>query len=204
MKKISLFCGCALILIGLGQVYAAQSDPIKMMQTITSNVQSEIKKNRAAIDRDPTFTYKIIDRIVLPHVDFIEMAKWIAGKAAWNSSSPKDQEAFIREFKILVVRTYSSSLNKYNDEKVEFFPLQKSASNTRIQVSSKITRAGKEDIKVDYRLIADNDDWKLYDIVIEGVSILKGFQAQFSEQIRNHGLSAVINKIKLHNEGKSE
>ena len=204
MKKISLFLGYFLVLVGLGQVQAAQSDPIKMMQNITTNVQAEIKKNRARIDKDPTFTYKIIDQIVLPHVDFIEMAKWIAGKSAWNTSSAKDQEAFIKEFKVLVVRTYSSSLNKYNDEKIEFFPLQKSASNTRIQISSKIIRAGKEDIEVDYRLIASDSDWKLYDIVIEGVSILKGFQAQFSEQIRNHGLSTVINKIKLHNVGKGE
>ena len=202
MKRRNLFFLSVFMLISLGSTYAAQPDPIKLMQAITTKVQTEIKKNRATIDKDPTFTYKIIDRVVLPHVDFVEMAKWIAGKTAWNAASPKEQEAFIKEFKILVVRTYSSSLNKYNNEKVEFFPLQKSASNIRIQVSSKIIREGKEDISVDYRLIADNDDWKLYDIVIEGVSILKGFQAQFSEQIRNHGLSTVVNKIKLHNEGK--
>jgi phospholipid transport system substrate-binding protein len=204
MKKINLFSGIFLLLFNLGNVYAASTDPVKMMQTLTSNVQIEIKKNRVAIDKDPTFIYKIIDRLVLPHVDFVEMAKWIAGKSAWYAAAPQDQEDFIKEFKILVVRTYSSSLNKYNDEKIEFFPLQQSASNTRIQISSRIVRSDKEDVKVDYRLIAENSNWKLYDIVIEGVSLLKGFQAQFSEQIHNYGLKSVINKIKLHNEGKSK
>ena len=204
MKTVIKYLGCFLMFVGLSQGQAAQTDPIQMMQSITTSVQAEIKKNRTKIDRDPGAIYVVVDHIILPHVDFVEMAKWIAGKSAWNTSSANDQEKFIREFKVLVVRTYAITLNKYTDEKVEFLPLRKSASDTRIQISSKILRTDKEDIRVDYRLIASNDDWKLYDIVIEGVSILKGFQAQFSEQIHNQGLNIVANKIKLHNEGKDK
>ncbi len=204
MKKIVSLFWCFFVVVGLSQVQAIQSDPVKMMQSLTTNVENEIKKNRTKIDRDPKAIYRVVDQVVLPHVDFVEMAKWIAGKSAWGAASVVDQEAFIKEFKILVVSTYATTLNKYSDEKIEFLPMHKSASSTRVQISSKIHRTNKADVSVDYRLIAGEDDWKLYDIIIEGVSLLQGFQAQFSEQIHNAGLKSVIQKIKLHNESKVE
>ena len=203
MKKIVLLFGIFLLVFGFNQVQAVQADPIKTMESITTSVQNEIKKNRARIEKDPKAIYEVVNQVILPHVDFVEMAIWMAGKSAWSKASAADQAAFIKEFKVLVVRTYATSLNKYNNEIIEFFPMQTSASSTRIQISSKIHRLNKEDLRVDYRLISNNSTWKLYDVIIEGVSILKGFQAQFSEHIRNNGLKAVTQEIKLHNEGKS-
>ena len=203
MKKIVLLFGIFLLVFGFNQVQAVQADPIKTMESITTSVQNEIKKNRARIEKDPKAIYEVVNQVILPHVDFVEMAIWMAGKSAWSKASAADQASFIKEFKVLVVRTYATSLNKYNNEIIEFFPMQTSASSTRIQISSKIHRLNKEDLRVDYRLISNNSTWKLYDVIIEGVSILKGFQAQFSEHIRNNGLKAVTQEIKLHNEGKS-
>lgn len=204
MKKIVLLFSYVLLVFGVNQAQAAPpADPMKTMQAITTSVQNEIKQNRARIEQDPKAIYAVVNQVVLPHVDFVEMAIWLAGKSAWNKASAADQVAFIKEFKVLVVRTYATSLNKYNDETIEFLPIQTSASSTRVQIASKIHRANKEDLRVDYRLIFDSGTWKLYDVIIEGVSILKGFQAQFSEHIRNNGLNAVTQEIKLHNAGKS-
>ena len=202
MKKIIFLVGMFWGVLFAGQAVAQAADPLQMMQNLTNNVQTEIRKNRATIDKDPTAIYGVVNQVILPHVDFVEMSKWMAGKAVWGQASAADQAAFIREFKILVVRTYAASLNRYTDEKIEFLPMQKSASTSRIQIASKIHRSNKEDVRVDYRLIACGDEWKLYDVIIEGVSLLKGFQAQFSEQIHNEGLTVVTGKIRAHNAEK--
>lgn len=204
MKKLNFWICLLLFTFGLSLVYAVSVDPSKKIQNITKMLQGELKQHRSHMSKDPTFIYKIVEQIVLPSVDFVEMAKWIAGKQAWYAASTKEQNDFIKEFKQLLLRTYATALNKYTDEQIEFLPARFPANATRVQIASKIVRPGKDEIKVDYRLVAINNDWKLYDIVIEGVSILQGFQAQFSEQIRNHGVRSVIDKIKYHNAGKNE
>ena len=98
----------------------------------------------------------------------------------------------------MVVRTYATALNNYSNEIVEFPPQSIDTAKSRVQVSSIIKR-NKENISVKYRLIKHGNDWLVYDIIVEGVSILQGFQAQFSQEIRQKGLDKVIAQIKEHN-----
>ena len=106
---------------------------------------------------------------------------------------------FISAFKVLVVRTYATALNSYSNETVDFAPQKIDTSKNRIQVTSWIKRLNKDNIRLDYRLIKHGDGWLVYDIIIEGVSIIQGFQAQFSEKIKQQGLDSVIAEIKTHN-----
>lgn len=178
---------------------ATPEDPIKMLSNITNNVI------RALQERGPTDlkgVYSLVDKLILPYVDFDEMSLWVAGRKAWSNATAKTKEDFKEAFKVLMVRTYATALNNYNNEKVEFGPQKLNLQKERIQVSSTVVRQRKGNIRLDYRLIKHDNKWYVYDVIIEGVSILQGFQAQFSAEIRQKGLEKVTKQIQEHNRGK--
>jgi phospholipid transport system substrate-binding protein len=184
-------------------VLAVSNDPIVMMKSVTTNVLNALKQNHINKDSTSAKLDLVINKYILPYVDFNEMSTWVAGRKAWTSASQGTRDEFVRQFKTLVVRTYATALNSYSNEVVEFVPQNIDTSKKRIQIASYIKRPNKEKIRVDYRLIQHGNSWLVYDVIIEGVSILQGFQAQFSDKIRNQGLAPVIKEIKDHNAQKT-
>ncbi len=178
-----------------------RKDPIQFLHSITEQVLTQLKHHRDTgnhkIDKE---IYKIVDNLILPNVDFDEMGKWIAGRTQWGKASDADRAEFIHELKKLLTKTYSSTLNNYTEEKIEFQNYNNDRNVKRVQIKSTVIRPNKDNLAVDYRLIAaEENSWKVYDVIIEGVSILQGFQAQFSDDIRMHGLKFVSAKIRNHN-----
>lgn len=177
------------------------NDPIQMLHGVTNNVLFALKKNKNPSDMSGV--YSLVDKYIIPYVDFNEMGKWVAGRNAWATASEQNRREFVQAFKILVVRTYATALNNYTNERVEFAKQTPDLNKNRIQISSVIVRQGKENIRLNYRLVKENNKWYVYDIIIEGVSILQGFQAQFSDKIRHQGLQAVTKQIEEHNRQKN-
>ncbi len=177
----------------------AVEDPIKMLQKVTNDVLHALQTRRNP--NDLKGIYSLVDKYILPYVDFNEMSQWVAGRKIWNKATDQQRAEFMDAFKILVVRTYATALNSYTNERVEFGKQKFDLKKDRIQVSSTIVRqsAKQENIHLDYRLIKKDNKWYVYDIIIEGVSILQGFQAQFSNDIRQKGLPQVITQIQQHN-----
>ena len=180
-------------------VPAKPEDPIKMLQDITSNVLQALRKRSDHADLKGI--YSLVDKYILPYADFDEMSQWVAGRKAWGKASEQTKQAFMDAFKVLVVRTYATALNSYTNEKVSFGKQKLDLTKDRIQVTSTVIRTDekKENIRVDYRLLKKDNKWYVYDIIIEGVSILQGFQAQFSNDIKQKGLEKVTAQIQEHN-----
>lgn len=178
---------------------AKPEDPVKMLQGVTSNVLQALQQR--ADQTDLKGIYSLVDKFILPYCDFNEMSQWVAGRNIWNKASDKTRADFVEAFKILVVRTYATALNNYSNERVEFAKQKLDLNKDRIQVKSTVVRQSskKDNIRVDYRLVKKNNKWYVYDIIIEGVSILQGFQAQFSNKIRQEGLQKVVTQIQEHN-----
>lgn len=202
MTKISLLKSKILfgfILSAVTSLAMAVTDPVVMLDTVTKNVLKELREHHDSLQTDSKQIYNLVNEHVLPYVDFTEMSRWVAGKTAWGQASEASREQFVKEFKVLVVRTYATALKSYSNEKVEFAEQEVNTERKRIQITSRIVRENNEHIRLDYRLIKNGDSWLVYDIIIEGISILQGFQAQFSDDIRLNGLEPVIAKIKDHN-----
>lgn len=178
---------------------AAAEDPVKMLENITNNVLNALRNRKDPSDLKGL--YSLVDKYILPYADFDEMSQWVAGRKVWSKASSQTKEQFMDAFKVLVVRTYATALNSYTNEKVEFGKQKFDLNKQRIQVTSQIvsTDKKKENIRVDYRLLKKENKWYVYDIIIEGVSILQGFQAQFSNDIRQNGLEFVVKEIQQHN-----
>lgn len=171
-------------------------DPVQFLHSSIEQVLTDLKKHHST-QKDIN---RIVDNLIMPKVNFEEMCQWITGRSIWVKSSDKEKSEFTKELKTLLIKTYSSTLKNYTEEKIEFQNYNGNLNNKRIQIKSTIIRSGKENISVDYRLIATAEgSWKVYDLIIEGVSILQGFRAQFGDDVKMHGINFVINKIKEHN-----
>ena len=122
------------------------------------------------------------------------------GRDACMQSTPTQRQAFIQQFTILLIRTYSSALAQYTDEKVNFLPLRGNFNaETRVQVNSKIIRDSGPPINVSYRLVRMGEQWKLYDFSVDGISLVQSFRSQFAQELQQVGIDGLINKLAQHN-----
>lgn len=202
IKKQGIISFLAVFFLFCCNSVAAADDPIKMLEGVTSQVMSVLKENKEDLKKNPNKIYEVVNRYILPHADFTEMAKWVVGRNAWSKASPTMQQSFVSEFRTLVVRSYAQSLLNYSNQTIEFLPLRGSANKERVQVSSMIKQPGKKATRIDYRLLQEGGSWKVYDIIIEGVSLMQGYHAQFAEDVQRGGVAAVVEKLRGHNKGK--
>jgi phospholipid transport system substrate-binding protein len=182
-------------------VVAEPEAPDVLLQRITQEMISALRSHDQELRENPAHIYSIIDKILVPHIDWIAMSRWVIGKSAWDQASEAQRTRFSNEFKDLLIRTYASTLRAYNNQTIEYLPIRGGVEGkTRIQVASLIRESGREPIRVTYRLTNEGDKWQVYDISIEGVSLLKGFQSQFAQEIQQKGIDSLSERLHQHNE----
>ena len=181
-----------------------KNDPLEMLQCMANKILVKLKKNHDKIDCGKQIFYTIVNKDIMPYVDIEEIVRWIAGRNVWNGSSIIDKQMFIKEFKVLMINTYATILKNYANKKTKFFPLRGDwEKKKRVKVNSQVIDNINQIIKIDYKLIHRDTSWKIYDIVVEGVSFLKGYQAQFSDKIKKDGLRHVMYIIAHHNKKRN-
>ncbi len=186
---------------GIATQVLAQEDPDLMLKRVTQEMISALKQDDKDLKSNPNKIYPIIERILVPHIDWDAMAHWVVGRNAWSRASDAQRARFSKEFKDLLVRTYASTLRAYNNQTIEYLPIRGGIQGkNRVQVSSLIRENGREPIKVTYRMGKQGDTWLVYDITIEGISLLKGFQSQFAQEIQQKGLDSLSERLHQHNE----
>lgn len=174
--------------------------PDQMLKRVTQEMITALKTHDAELKKNPELIYSIVNKIIVPYIDWIAMSGWVVGRNAWNSATEPQRTAFVNEFQKLLIHTYANTLRAYDNQVVEYFPIRGGiAGKTKIQILSVIKEPGREPIRVAYRLADKGDTWKVYDISIEGVSLLKGFQSQFSNEIQQGGMETIIQRLRKHN-----
>lgn len=174
-----------------------ESDPIAMLKGVTGRVMNALKTNRSDYQSNPNRLYTLVNDLIIPYADFAEMSRWVVGRNAWNAASDSTKKAFSDALKNLVIRTYARSLLNYTDQTIEFMPLRQPVEGkARTIVSSIIRDGGKGNLRLDYRLVREGNSWKVYDIVIEGISLMQGYRAQFEDEVQQGGVEAALQKIR--------
>ena len=159
------------------------------------NTDPEIKKgNKEKI-------YKLAEEKILPNFDFTKVSRLVLGRA-WRSANDEQKKGFINEFRTLLLRTYAVALSKYKNQKIIFKPTKVAKTDEIVIVKSEVVQSGGQPIKVNYALAKNNEKWLVFDIVIEGVSLVTNYRSQFSSEIRKNGLDVLIKKLAKKNKGK--
>jgi phospholipid transport system substrate-binding protein len=199
---VSAFMMLASCLMLSAPAYAG-GDPVAELNSIADQLINKLKANKANLHDDPQLVYSLAQRIVVPHADIAEMAKRVLPPQTWNNATAGQRSTFEKEFGTLLVHTYASALANYNDQTIHFFPVRGGyAGKNTVQVDSKIERSDGPSISVTYRMVMRGSEWKLYDMSVEGVSMLESFRSQFSDLLSQGNMSELITRLSSHNSGQ--
>lgn len=186
-----------LIVVGLSlaQLLIAQTSPVPMLEHAANDIISTLKENKSSLKSNPNIIYQAVETYLLPNVDVEGMSRSVLGRQAWTKASPSERAQFSQAFTKLVIRTYSSPLAQYSDEAVQFLPIRGSTSARFIRVNSVIVRSQGQNIPLSYSLISKEGRWKIYDISVEGVSLLQSFRSQFAQALQHSSINEIISEM---------
>ncbi|MDH5229093.1 MAG: ABC transporter substrate-binding protein [Gammaproteobacteria bacterium] len=185
---------CLLIILSFSSLLMAAGDPQALVVDSSNKVLEILKAQKTELKKNPEKIYDVVNQYVLPHFDFEKMSKWVLSRY-WAKASAKEKQDFVNEFRHLLVRTYAASLLEYTDSKIKYLPLQGDLSSGKVTVRSEIDQAGGFPIPIDYRLHLKNDAWKVYDVKIDGISLIANYRTTFAKEIRQSNIRELINRL---------
>ena len=194
-----LLCLC---LSGVGVVPAFAEDitsPEGVVVSTTNNVLQILRREKATFKEQPAHLFDIVEKYVLPHIDFVQMSRLVLGKY-WKRATSDEQVRFTEQFRSLLVRTYANDLLRYDDAKVEVLPSREPVRPGRQLVRTEVRLNDTEPLSIDYSMYQANGAWKIYDVKIDGVSLVVNYRASFKNEISSAGsIEKLILKIKDKN-----
>lgn len=168
--------------------------PDQMVKNVADGVLEIIKNDKDIQNGDMSKITALTEQQILPHFDFERMSRVTLGKY-WEQASPEQQDAFVKEFRNLVTHTYSSALSKYRNQTIEYKSFQLPEDDSDVKVKSVIIQPGGSSIPVDYLLEKGINEWKVFDVNIDGISLVTIYRGQFVSIIRQNGMDELIHKL---------
>lgn len=190
---INLIAGCAALLF-MGAAAADNLTPDVLVKNTASDVLDIIKKDKDIQNGDMRKISALAEEKILPHFDFERMSRMVLGKN-WSKATKEQQQQFVVEFRSLLVRTYASALTKYRNQTIEYKPLRAQPTDTDVVVRTQIVQPGGQPLPIDYSLVKKDDGWKVYDVTIEGVSLVTNYRGQFATEVRQSGMDGLIQRL---------
>jgi phospholipid transport system substrate-binding protein len=186
------------LLLTLVPVLAAQkidsSTPQQLIETSSRALLENLDANRAAYRKDISGLYKVIDSEFLPHVDVPYAAQQVLGKH-WRDATAEQKKRFTDALYQSLLQTYGKALLDFTSDQMKILPGQDNATATRSSVRTRIRTSNGTDVAVNYTLRKVNDEWKVWDVVIEGISYVKSFRDDFGTEIDQKGLEALLSRL---------
>jgi len=190
----SLFLLLFSLLILTASAVAQESGPDSLVKKVTDEVLTVVRQDK---DIQNGHTRKAIDLVetkVLPHFNFQHMTALAVGRD-WSKASPEQKKRLSEEFKNLLVRTYSNSLTTYKNQTVVYKPTKLQGSETYVIVRTEILQPGSKPIQLDYALEKQGEGWKVYDVIVAGISLVTNYRDTFSQEVRANGVDGLVQML---------
>lgn len=173
--------------------------PDTLVKNVTLEVVELISKekgNRAKI-------VSVIEEKVLPHFNFTAMTALAMGQN-WGKASPEQKKRLTEEFRTLLVRTYASALAAYSEQKFDFRPLRAKPTETDVTVNVRVLQPGGQPVTLDYSMEKTANGWKVYDVMVGGVSLVANYRTEFANAVRTSGIDGLIKDLQTKNRALAE
>ena len=191
IKKISFLLAFFL----LSNVVYSSTGPDAFLKESVEEISQLVTKYKDRFESDEEFLRSKMNSTVMPKLDIKLMSKIILGKKIWTNLSENQKGDFVEAFKYRMTSTYMKSITAFDWEKVIFLPYEPGKRDNIAYVKSKYLIPGG-DIAVDYRLIKKSNAWKVYDIIFDGISLMKNYRADFREHVSQNGIDSLISSLK--------
>ncbi|CAG0999705.1 Intermembrane phospholipid transport system binding protein MlaC [Methylophilaceae bacterium] len=193
--KFSFKSLLVLSLIGFSSLAMADITPDALVKKTSEEVLEIVKNDKDIQAGDQKKVFALAEEKILPNFDFDRVCRLVLGKN-WKAATKEQQASFQNEFRSLLLRTYASALSKYRNQTIQYLPYRNQPDATRATVKTQILQPGGQPIAIDYTLEKGEDGWKVYDIVIEGVSLVTNYRSQFNNEIKQGGgMDGLIEKL---------
>ena len=179
---------------------AAAADLIEPERVIedTSN-ELKVRMQEPGFTKDFRKITEFVHSVIYPHADFDLISSLVLGKL-WKNATPTEKAAFKKEFQTLLIRTYSRAFVEFKEWSVRFLPINADGDQRKVMVKTEILQPGLQPIAVNYRMLFNRGEWKVYDILIEGVSLVTNYRTSFKNEVERTGsLQEVINQLAKRN-----
>jgi len=181
---------------------AAELAPDELVRKTVDEVLAVIRTDKDLQAGNNKKILELVDAKVLPNFDFPRMTQLAMGRN-WRDASEAQKEALTREFRTLLVRTYSSSLSQYRNQAIEVKASRLAPGDSDTLVKTMIVQPGGPGVPIDYGMEKTPTGWKVYDVVIDGVSLVTTYRGSFSDQIRQGGIDGLVKTLKDRNAASS-
>jgi phospholipid transport system substrate-binding protein len=201
LSRFAVFMSSVLLVMSAmaGSNDTTQSSPEQMVKQTAEQVLNRLQQDRTELKAHPGRIYALIKNIILPHFDFRRMSQWVLG-VNWRRATPEQRKRFMHEFRDLLVNTYGYALLRYENETIQYLPTRKDQASGEVLVRTQIQQADGESIPVNYRLYNKQGEWKVFDLSIDGVSLVSNYRNSFDEQIQQIGMDGLIKRLEQHNQ----
>lgn len=187
-----------LLFITFGSQVFAQSSPVPMLEQTAQQIIQSLKSHQDSLQNNPKIIHQAIQTYLLPHIDVEGMSRSVLGRQAWMKATVAERAAFSQEFTQLVIRTYAAPLAQYSGETISFSPVRGNLDGRFIRVNSIIMRPNGQRIPLSYNLVAKSGSWKIYDLNVEGVSLLQSFRTQFSNILQQGNMRVLLEQMRAN------
>jgi phospholipid transport system substrate-binding protein len=178
----------------------AAAAPQEIVQSTTDNVLARVQAEKDQLRADPAKMYGLVSELIFPHFDFAIMSQWVLGDS-WGTADEATRDAFVLQFRKLLVRTYATALLEFSDQAITYPATDAPAAGaTTAIVKQQISQPGSAVIPIVYRLHNKSGDWKVFDVSVDGVSLVKTYRASFGSLIQKDGLAGLIQSLDQKNQ----
>lgn len=175
-------------------VAAADIAPDVLARSVTDEVLAIVRADKDLQAGNHEKVMQVVQAKILPHFDFNRMTQLAVGRN-WRQASPEQQKLLTEEFRNLLVRTYTTAFTQYRNETIDYKPLRMSPDDTDVIVKSMVNRPGGRPVAVDYNMAKAGATWKVYDVKIEGVSLVENYRNTFNNEIQKDGVDGLIKTL---------
>jgi phospholipid transport system substrate-binding protein len=190
----------AICLIAAMQSVAAETAPDTLIKGITSDVIAAIKQDKDIQAGNTAKIDALVQAKILPYFDFERATREAVG-FNWRQATPEQRSELTAQFRTLLMRTYSGTLTSYRDQIIRFKPVHMAPADTDVTVQSEVEQSGAPAIGIDYELERTDSGWKIFDVSVDGVSLIANYRTTFDEEVRNHGIDRLIQVLASKNRG---
>ena len=176
----------------------AQEKPDQLVKTVTLEVVELIAKDKEIQAGNRAKLVQLIDAKVLPHFNFGAMTALAMGQS-WNKTTPEQKKRLVEEFRTLLVRTYASALAAFAGQKFDFRPLRAKPADTDVTVNVRVIQPGAQPVGIDYSMEKTSNGWKVYDVMVGGVSLVANYRTEFTNVVRDSGVDGLIKNLQTKN-----
>jgi phospholipid transport system substrate-binding protein len=198
------FLGCVLWMVACcGQAWAETEDMASaLVRDTTTRMLEVLQQRQDELTQSPGLIYDLVEEMVVPNFDFQRITSYAVGRY-WREATAVQRQALVNEFQHMLVRTYAKALLNYAGQEIRFLPLRPGNREGQVTVRTEVNEAGGAPIPIDYSMYMKAGAWKVYDVTIDGVSLVANYRSSFATEIRSKGIDGLIQTMKNRNQSSS-